>query len=131
MKASFNGEEIPLYDTGEPGRPTGIRRGDISKYSGQTGELKFWGSSVIDDIRFSTKPFPRPPMLTEPQVLPNGSFQFLLQGQSGRSYTVQVSTNLVSWLTLTNVPGTTNAITIVDPSAATNGPTRFYRTVSP
>jgi hypothetical protein len=108
---------------------------DVSAYVGEIGELLFTApwltSGMLDSIRFLTTPLPRAPTLEQPQVHHDGVFEFQLQGQSGQSYTVQVSTNLVNWLTLTNVPGTTNAITIVDPSAATNGPTRFYRTASP
>jgi hypothetical protein len=56
--------------------------------------------------------------------------QISLVTGSNRSYRVDYTTNLVNaiWTTLTNnVAGTGSIVIVIDPGAATNGPTRFYR----
>ena len=55
---------------------------------------------------------------------------FSLQLSKGLNGHIQVSTNLTSWLTLTNFVGSNSAITFRDP-AATNSTRRFYRAVIP
>jgi len=55
---------------------------------------------------------------------------FILQLSTGLDGHIQVSTNLTSWVTLTNFVGTNSTITFRDP-AATNSPSRFYRAVIP
>jgi hypothetical protein len=58
----------------------------------------------------------------------NGAAQLLFSGEAGKTYILQVSTNLLQWTPLsTNVP-TTDAFTFLDPSA-TNHATRFYRAI--
>ena len=34
--------------------------GDISMFAGQTGELRFAGAGLFDDIQFSNQPIPEP-----------------------------------------------------------------------
>ena len=60
----------------------------------------------------------------------NGGFQFRLSGLFGESYSLQASTNLTTWQTLTNIVNT-NGNTLFLDTAATNFPRRFYRAVSP
>jgi hypothetical protein len=55
----------------------------------------------------------------------NGEFVFSFNAAPG-NYTVEGSTNLLHWVTLTNVFGANGPIHIVDPEAATL-PRRFYR----
>ena len=55
---------------------------------------------------------------------------FSLQLSTGLNGHIQVSTNLTSWVTLTNFVGTNSTITFRDP-AATNSSRRFYRAVVP
>jgi BspA type Leucine rich repeat region (6 copies)/Bacterial Ig domain len=55
---------------------------------------------------------------------------FSLQLSTGLNGHIQVSTNLTSWITLTNFVGTNSTITFRDP-AATNFNHRFYRAVVP
>jgi uncharacterized repeat protein (TIGR01451 family) len=58
---------------------------------------------------------------------PSG-LQLTLQGQSGQTYGIQVSTDLVNWTTLsTNTAGPTGTFTFTD--TGTNLPARFYRAV--
>ena len=55
---------------------------------------------------------------------------FSLQLSKGLNGHIQVSTNLTSWLTLTNFVGSNATVTFRDP-AATNSARRFYRAVIP
>jgi hypothetical protein len=55
---------------------------------------------------------------------------FSLQLSTGLNGHIQVSSNLISWITLTNFVGTNSTLIIRDP-AATNFSRRFYRAVIP
>ena len=58
--------------------------------------------------------------------LPDGSFQLTLMGQTNQSYTLQVSTNLTTWMDWTNVSPASFSTLLTDPAAA-HDPQRFYR----
>lgn len=60
----------------------------------------------------------------------NGAFALNIQGLFGRSATLEISTNLMSWQILTNLTGT-NATIYFEDRAATNYGQRFYRAVVP
>jgi hypothetical protein len=65
--------------------------------------------------------------LASPQLLVNGTFTALLQAGGGTgTYTVEVSTNLIDWTTLTTVNYTNGPTPFSDPGA-TNSRQRFYR----
>jgi outer membrane protein assembly factor BamB len=70
------------------------------------------------------------PSLNKPQKRSDGGFQFELYGQLSNSYTVQTSTSLLSWSSLTSVLVTNVPMDIVD-AEATNFPSRFYGALSP
>jgi hypothetical protein len=58
--------------------------------------------------------------------LPNGSFQFSLEGEAGSTYQIQASTNLSDWITIQSggpFPGTL----ILNDTNASHFPHRFYR----
>jgi hypothetical protein len=59
-------------------------------------------------------------------VLPDGQVQFNVSGGLGQTYTVEASTNLVDWATLTTVVITNVPQTLTD-TAATNYTSRYYR----
>jgi len=67
-----------------------------------------------------------PPILSEPEFLPGGVFQFKIQGSTNRSYFIEISTNVTDWTTLTNFLYTNGFMPFADPTSAgvTN---RFYR----
>ncbi len=67
-----------------------------------------------------------PPVLSNPQVMPDRSFHFVLQGQANKSYVLEISPNLTNWTTLTNLTATNASMPYLDLSA-TNAPQRFYR----
>jgi len=70
------------------------------------------------------------PSLNKPQKRSDGGFQFELYGQLSNSYTVQTSTSLLSWCSLTSVLVTNVPMDVVD-ADATNFPSRFYRALTP
>ncbi|HTD85465.1 MAG TPA: immunoglobulin domain-containing protein, partial [Candidatus Binatia bacterium] len=71
-----------------------------------------------------------PPVLSQPQMLPSGGFQFVLTGESNAIYSVQFSPDLGSWDTLTNVSYTSGPVTVTDAPSASE-PRRFYRALRP
>ena len=70
------------------------------------------------------------PALQQPQKRSDANFQFQLYGDIGQTYTVESSTNLFDWTSLTSFVATTLPMDVVDFSA-TNFPARFYRASSP
>lgn len=62
-------------------------------------------------------------------TLAGGQFQFWLLTQAGQSYQIQASSNLVNWVTITNVMGTGGPVPAVDAGAGTHA-MRFYRAVA-
>jgi hypothetical protein len=67
---------------------------------------------------------------TAAQPLATNGLNFALQISPGLNGHVQVSTDLVDWVTLTNFVGTNATLNFTDP-AATNLNYRFYRAVIP
>jgi uncharacterized protein (TIGR03790 family) len=72
-----------------------------------------------------TWPVPdQPPQLSAPKMAGPGTFQMHVDGTPGQPWAVQVSTNLVNWVSVfTNQPG--GAMDFVDAYATNSG--RFYR----
>ncbi len=69
------------------------------------------------------------PTLVGPSLLlPTGQFQLTLLGQAGQSYAIQVSTDLVKWVTATNFVSVTGTNQLTDSSPG-NFERRFYRAV--
>jgi hypothetical protein len=62
--------------------------------------------------------------------LPGGAVQIALAGSIGQSYIIEASTDLVTWVTVTNLTATSATEKFVD-SSATNFNRRFYRAVLP
>ncbi|HEY6169144.1 MAG TPA: autotransporter-associated beta strand repeat-containing protein, partial [Verrucomicrobiae bacterium] len=72
---------------------------------------------------------PPPQALLAVSGLPsNGVFTATINGGSGRTFSIQASTNLQTWVALTNVFNATGTVQFSDPDV-TNYPQRFYRTV--
>src|SRR6266404_6027542 len=70
------------------------------------------------------------PSLNKPQKRSDGGFQFEHYGQLSNSDTVQTSTSLLSWSSLTSLLVTNVPMAVVD-AEATNFPSRFYRALQP
>ena len=76
--------------------------------------------AVIDTVQL---PAP-PPQVSAPHTV-GADFEFTLAMQTGRTYRVEISTNLVNWTTLRSVTGSATPILFRDTNAP---PTlRFYR----
>ena len=57
-----------------------------------------------------------PASINSPQRSPRGLFQFNFAGELARRYEVQASTDLVNWVSITNVLLTTSPTTFIDPA---------------
>jgi len=71
-----------------------------------------------------------PLLLAQAKWLSAGVFVFQFNGQTGQSYTVQSSVDLVHWVLLTNFVGTSGPMTVID-APASQGGAKFYRVLSP
>jgi hypothetical protein len=69
------------------------------------------------------------PALSTPKKRADNQFQFELYGQLGKPFTVESSTNLNTWTSLTSFVATTLPMDVVDPGA-TNTPSKAYRAFS-
>jgi len=68
--------------------------------------------------------------ITPPEILADRTAVMTLTVETGRSYRVQASVDLVAWADLSNFVSTNN-FTQLNDTAATNFPQRFYRVVTP
>jgi hypothetical protein len=68
------------------------------------------------------------PVLEKPQLL-DANFEFQFQTQSGQTYRVQESSNMVDWTTIETITGTDLRRIFRHPNAPSNG--NFYRVVTP
>jgi hypothetical protein len=59
-------------------------------------------------------------------MLPDGTFRLTATGVPGRTYTIEISTNLAEWSALTNLSLNATSGSFLD-STATNATQRFYR----
>ncbi len=111
--------------------------------NGQLEQLRNWGavlllvltSAMLADAATSTGVSPistvdtRSAPYLQPMRSPtNGAFALNIQGLFGRNARLEISTNLTSWQTLTNLTGT-NATIYFEDRTTTNFDRRFYRAV--
>jgi N-acetylneuraminic acid mutarotase len=76
---------------------------------------------------FTTQDGSRPKAVVSGQTtMSNGAFQFQFSGIFGQNYALQASTNLIDWVTITNVLVNGNPMLAIDPNAR-NYRLRFYR----
>ncbi len=109
------------------GRTNTVRwayRRDSSVTAGQNcgwlDEVKF-GGQTITPSRYDIGSFAR---------LPNGDFRLAVVGEIGAPCRVEVSSNLVHWVTLTNFTTLDSNSIVTDTEAAAHD-VRFYRVLSP
>jgi hypothetical protein len=69
------------------------------------------------------------PSLQQPQKRSDANFRFELYATAGQTQTVQTSTDLLNWSSLTNIVVANVPMDVVD-LAASNAQQRFYRTRS-
>jgi len=70
---------------------------------------------------------PLPGILSIVERAFSNHFQFSFTGDAAAAYTVEISSNLVNWIALTNVTMGTGPFMINDP-VSSNSTRRFYRT---
>ena len=63
-------------------------------------------------------------------ILPDGEFELMLNGDTGKIYLIQASTDLIVWEPVTNILSTATTLQIREPAASTFRQ-RFYRVISP
>ncbi len=92
------------------------------------GQDRGWVDQVVFNPSLPTPPF----TLLSPTALPDGRFSLAVSNDVGCSCRVQYVTNVTAtnWTTLASLT-TSNAITRVVDSGATNSDSRFYRTITP
>ena len=87
--------------------------------------------STTNSVSFvSSNTFAVQLLFTNALPLQTNGLVFTLQLSTGLNGHIQVSTNLMSWINLTNFIGTNSTINFCDP-AATNSDRRFYRATIP
>ena len=72
-----------------------------------------------------------PAWLTAPVLSSNGRLRCVLTGEAGASYTIQVSSDLTSWIPLTNLVTTAAGTSEFTDAAPAGASRRFYRAVRP
>jgi hypothetical protein len=109
------------------GHPTGQASDQSLAWNDPAGD----GLSNLQKYLLGLNPLvPARPYL-QPLLSPtNGNFALNIQGLFGRTVTLEVSTNLTSWHTLTNLTST-NAVIYFEDWGVTNSGSRFYRAVVP
>lgn len=69
---------------------------------------------------------PQPIQIENISKTTNGQVELLVTGEPGSSYFIQNSSNLLDWVSITNVVNTNGSLRVLD-SSATNKPLHFYR----
>jgi hypothetical protein len=123
----FNASPIPNA-TNNALNLTNVQTTNEGTYSITISVSGVTGTPPIAPATFSaTLTVISPPTLASPQVLSNGTFTAFIQAGSGnRSYVVEMSSNLVDWVTLSTVNYTNGPTPFMD-TGAPNGRQRFYR----
>ena len=109
------------------GHPTGQASDQSFAWNDPAGD----GLSNLQKYLLGLNPLvPARPYL-QPLLSPtNGNYALNIQGLFGRSVTLEVSTDLTNWQTLTNLTST-NAVIYFEDWGVTNSGSRFYRAVVP
>jgi len=87
-------------------------------------------NSAIATLTLTNPPTGSSGVFNTISLMGNGTVQFALSGTSGSTYTLEVSTNLITWSNLVTFTMTNGAVQLTDTNA-TNYPHRFYELVSP
>jgi len=95
-----------------------------------SGQILAWGYKPAGGYRALLLTPVTVPLLMAPSINSRGVFLLTLVGDAGRSYTIQASTDLLSWTVLTNFVSATGTNQFTDVTAR-NFNRRSYRAVSP
>lgn len=103
--------------------------GPITLTNRVTLEAKAFEAGFNDSVAATATFTIRPPILLGSFALaPNGQFQLEVQGQTGRTYLFQSSTNLRDWTSLSTNVAPTDLFQLIAPPVS-NQPYQFYRVV--
>jgi hypothetical protein len=103
-----------------------VRNGDLnSRGYMNVNNVNVVVSGTNQTANFVTQPFP--PLVSQPKIV-SGQFRFTLSGYDSRSYRIEASTNLNSWINLGTNQTVNGTYLFIDPSAASSFTRRFYRT---
>ncbi len=95
-------------------------------YHWRVGAFSINGSRRTADQTFTTGSSVSAPSITGLSVA-DGAFEFRGEGSAGATYLLQSSTNLTSWVNVTNLVAGTNGLIQFGGPIATNGPQQFFR----
>jgi hypothetical protein len=90
--------------------------------------ISYAGGDGNDVVLYRVNP---PPQITSITRLTNNWIQFQAAGVSNLTYTIQASTNLLTWTNLATVPANTSGIFSYTDTNTALFPRRFYRALSP
>ncbi len=90
-----------------------------------TNEVEF----IIRTFQFVPLGLPQPAVLNQPQLRPDGRFQFTISGQLDRRYQVEVSSNAFAWQPIAEVLATNNTVDFAETNVA-SFPERFFRVMT-
>ncbi len=119
----YNGTNFPT------GSSSSFMASNAGSYLVTVSNLAGFAISSTATLTF-TNPPAQPGVFQSLVVQPNGTVHLGLSGTSGDTYTLTVSTNLITWSNLATFSMTNGAVQYNDPTAS-NFPVRFYRLVSP
>lgn len=89
----------------------------VIEYSGNQGLWEITFPPVLPTVTLST-----------PSIQPGNAFQFTITGTPGLTYEILASSNLVNWVTVSNVVPSTSQFQFTDATASSSSG-RFYRVV--
>ncbi len=123
-------DEVNLSDSGTVSGATtstltvtNVSASDVGNYSVSVSNTGGFASSIAAALTVISPP---PTRFDSVNYLANQGFQLVLSGPTNSTCTIEVSTNLVNWTTLTNIFHQDSTFELID-STAFNHPYRFYR----
>ncbi|MDB6121306.1 MAG: regulatory domain of in-like proprotein convertase [Pedosphaera sp.] len=105
---------------------TNLVAGKTYFWSVQAVDTAFAGSPFAAEETFSIGPLEAPSIVSY-GCQSDGLFQLQFNGMAGMNYTLQASTDMLEWTSLTNLHASSNAVFQFSDGAATNHSKRFYR----
>ncbi|MBM3883289.1 MAG: hypothetical protein FJ387_26865 [Verrucomicrobia bacterium] len=118
--------EVPILQDREPETNEQVTLALSLAASAPPGtQLGTWRTAtltIIDDDAPAVRP-----TLKSPRILANGQCQFILEGETGRTYLIEASSDLVTWAQLAVLTNLVDRTALVVDRAAPTFKLRFYR----
>lgn len=122
---TFNGTNIPGATTNSY-TLTAVQTTNAGVYSVILSNIV--GSVISPTVQLTVNVLPI--KLNPVSLLPNGNVQLSFTGALSSQYSIQISSNLLTWLPLATFIDASNPVNFLDTNAPANSP-RFYRIVTP